>query len=112
MIRAEMQADRSIDTNLSGTAQDLLIETGALLARAVDVLAPMAAMSHSCSVQEAERLILDDLRELAETRLQHAKREQEGGGASSGGGSGNSVPHPQQGSPIPPHVRRRRYRPS
>ncbi|MBQ2991678.1 MAG: hypothetical protein IJD60_10400 [Clostridia bacterium] len=94
MIRAEMQADRSIETKLTGTAQDLIIETGALLARAVDVLAPMAAMSHSCSVQEAERLILDDLRELAETRLQRAKREKEGGGTP-----------PEQ--PQPPRRRRR-----
>lgn len=94
MIKANTFAE-GIEVQISGNAEQIIRETGALLGRAVGALLPVVAMTSNCSMQEAEGLILDDIRELAEAKLQKARRELEG-----------DEPEPQE-TPQAPRRRRR-----
>lgn len=78
MIKANTTPD-GIDVHISGNAEQIIKEAGAILGSAVGVLLPAVAKSENCDVFEAEYKIMCDIRDIAEKRLQGVRRELEGG---------------------------------
>ena len=111
MIHAE-KTPNGVKFNCAGVADDILSEAAVAFAHLI-VNAAKGSQIEGDAVDEVT--VIKEIILRTKAYIEDIKDNCVafgGGGASSGAKSDNSAPHPQQGSPIPPRKRRRRYRPS